>query len=142
MPPQGYRAVTSIGSDGKTPVFGDFVWKTYQECAEMRDNVGSALMHLNLVPVNPDDGVRACVCACVRACACVCVRGCVPACVCGSACVCVCVCVCVRVRVYLRRLGLRLYIPVTKCVVACIVAVTCPCSSAWWVCTPATATSG
>ncbi len=51
----------SVSEDGKSTTFGDFVWRTYEECAEMRDCVGSAITHLNLAPANPDDGVSSCI---------------------------------------------------------------------------------
>ena len=57
---QGFRPITSVSDDGKTVTVGDFTWKTWEECAELRDCIGSALVHLNLVPAHPDDGVRVC----------------------------------------------------------------------------------
>lgn len=49
----GYREVVDTTEDGK--VYGKFTWMSYNQIAEMRDNLGSGMKHLELNPVNSMD---------------------------------------------------------------------------------------
>ena len=48
----------SVSADGKTTKYGPYTWMSYNECAALRDAIGSSIENDNLAPPNAADGVR------------------------------------------------------------------------------------
>jgi hypothetical protein len=54
----GFRPIVSVDAEGEPTVGDYYTWMTWAETQSHIDRIGSAIMHENLAPVDPESGVR------------------------------------------------------------------------------------